>query len=574
MKIGLFSTYDGGGAGKAAARLNRALNSIGECSNMFVKYKQTNDNNIIKIDSNEINNTLLEDLSKTYFKENIKTGNTMSSIMYPSIGFSYLDFVKELDIVNLHWIPGLVSIEAIAKIHSMKKPMVWTLHDENPFTGACHYTSGCEKFKTNCSECPQLLRDEVNITKEILKLKSEKIPEDIVIVTPSIWLAETAKESRVLKNNRIEVIPNSIDMKVYTPVKKEIAKENLGIDPNVKVILFGADDITEKRKGFELLLEAMDYLKKEEYIQDLISNNKLLILNFGNGNDKLKEMDLPQKSLGYIREERELANIYSASDVVVLPSLEDNLPNIMIEGMACGTPVVGFEIGGLKDAVIENETGYLCKLKDTKALALNIEKALKNKNLSKKCAEFARNKYSQDIQAKAYSRLYKEIIDNNHSSKYYVDKIPYIFPSMQKHLINYMGNLYSNKEAEVIRLNDLHCKDLYKNEELQNENKKLTKIINEKNDEILELSIKNEESNKNLIDLKNRYDDANEELRSTYIKYEKVLAMKDQLKNELKIETECNIELQKEIDNIYSSRSWKITKPLRICFRYIKKIMN
>jgi Glycosyltransferase len=588
MKIGQFCTYDAGGAGKAAARLNSALNSIGENSIMHVKYKQSYDDTIIQINSNEINNVMFEDLGNKYFRDNIKPGKTMASIMYPSIGFNYLNCIKDLDIVNLHWISGLISLEAIMKIHNMKKPMVWTLHDENPFTGACHYTGGCEKYKTDCSECPQLLSDEFNITKKILKLKSENIPKDIVIVTPSLWLAETAKESRVFKNNRIEVIPNSLDMEIYSPVNKDVAKAKLGINPQTKVILFGADNIAEERKGFALLLETMIHLKKEKYIQDLLGDDKFLILNFGSNNENLNEMNLPYRSLGYITDERELSLIYSASDVVVLPSLEDNLPNIMIEAMACGTPVVGFEVGGLKDAVVENITGYLCELKDTRALALNVMKVLKNKSMSEKCVDFSRKKYLQDIQARAYRELYIDILNNNVSSKHYFHDVPYMFPDIQKDIINYISSSYMSQKEEILKLDNLHREYLYRNNELQDKNDNLTNVVNDKNEELRVLYIKNEETNENLKNLSIEheetneklkklsivYEETNQELRLLHIEHKQLIDMRLQLENDLAILRDDNIRLYKDFDNIYASKSWKITKPLRFCLKIMKKIKS
>ncbi|HEY3389170.1 MAG TPA: hypothetical protein VGK38_06325, partial [Prolixibacteraceae bacterium] len=156
LKISLFCTQDNGGAGKAALRLNKGLNQIGEDSTLFVKWKASGNDKVIQLNSPEINNRVFERVIRKNFFTNILLGNTIASAMYPSIGSNVLEQLREFDVVNLHWIPTLISLETIAKIHQMRKPIVWTLHDQNPMTGACHYAHGCEKYKSDCSECPQL----------------------------------------------------------------------------------------------------------------------------------------------------------------------------------------------------------------------------------------------------------------------------------------------------------------------------------------------------------------------------------------------------------------------------------
>ncbi len=539
MNIGHFNTHDLGGAGKAAARLNEALNRIGENSRLFVKFKETNNETIEKVESKELKNILIEDIARYYFHENIREGATLASVMYPSIGLDYLEQLKALDVINLHWIPGLISLENIVKIHNLNKPIVWTLHDQNPFTGVCHYTDGCVKYKESCSNCPQLVKDEFNIASKILELKVNNMPKDIVVVTPSKWLAEIAKESKVFKNNRVEVIPNSLDTEIFRPIEKNIAKRELGIESDVKIILFGAGELTEKRKGFKYLLDATEYLKQDIYIQELLKLNRLLILTFGRNNKALDDMNIPYMELDYIHDEEKLANIYSAADVMVIPSLQDNLPNTMLESIACGTPVVGFDCGGLRDCIIEDQTGYLCEVKDSHKLALNTIKAIKNQSLSKRCREVCLEKYTFGIQGNAYRNLYLELIKEKKNTCMPYREETFIFPELSQEMMSYASELYGIQREKLIKTNELY-------ENAKNYYTKLDKNINI-------LSRKNEELQNTNVSIKAKLDEL----------------------MQLKAKAEYDItKLNDEINNIYSSKSWKITKPLRVIKNAVESILN
>jgi glycosyltransferase involved in cell wall biosynthesis len=432
MKMALLSTYENGGAGKAALRLHKGLSLIGEDSTFFVKHKSGFDKNVIRLHGPEINNLLFENIVQKHFIQNIYPGNSMSSMMYPSVGFNFLKCIEEYDIINVHWVSMFISLEAIVKMNAMGKPIIWTLHDQNPMTGACHYTHGCEKYKTDCSDCPQLKEEFHDIAKTVLETKKNYLPKELVIVTPSQWLADCAKESTIFKDHRIEVISNSLETDIFYPVNKEEAKRIWGIPANAKVILFGACDHTEHRKGFLELIEAIKNLvQTDENIKKLLCEEKLYIFTFGYNSSLLTNIGVPLRALGYIDSDRELCLAYSAADVYALPSLEDNLPNTLLESLACGTPVVAFSTGGMTDVIENGKNGFLSAMKDTKSFGERLAEVLKGDSMNEECRRYALEHFQLEIQASEYQSLFQEVCKEKKVNPSHVN-IPAVFPEMSQ----------------------------------------------------------------------------------------------------------------------------------------------
>ncbi|MGE5558186.1 MAG: glycosyltransferase [Bacillota bacterium] len=448
MNISLFCAHDNGGAGKAALRLNAGLNLIGEDSTLFVRYKTSGKPKVVQLQTPEINNSVFDRCVRKHFFANTHEGNTTSSAMYPSVGFDYLESIRATDIVNLHWIPTLVSVEAIVKIRQMGIPVVWTLHDQNPMTGACHYTHGCDKYKENCSGCPQLKTNPCDITRVLLETKIKYLPKDIAVVAPSQWLADCAKESAVFKEHRIEIIPNSLETDVFQPVDKGEARRRLSLPPDDKIILFGAQDLKEKRKGFPELVEALGYLRS---IPDGHDNfGKLHMLVFGSPSPLLDTIDIPYTVLGMIDTDEALALAYSAADVTALPSLEDNLPNIMLESMACGTPVVAFQTGGMAAVIVDGKNGYLAPLKDTRKFAERIADALRSGSLRASCRGFAEQNYRLEIQAHNYRDLFFELNRKLKKPTVATD-VPVIFPEVAGAMGDYICQASVETQIELVQ---------------------------------------------------------------------------------------------------------------------------
>jgi len=326
---------------------------------MLVRYNDTTDDAVLRVEpkSGSEKNALkffLEVVIQGHYIDSHRTdiSNTMFSLPYPGYDLSTLPVAQEADIINLHWVARYQSPLTLQKLFSLGKPVVWTLHDQWAFTGGCHYAAGCERYKSDCVGCPQLSDDPFGFPEAILKDKAVFLRNaDLTIVTPSHWMAECARRSSLFRNLRIEVIANSLETDIYAPVPKQKAKERLGLEGDMVTLLFGGEDGNEKRKGFKELMDAVRHCLKNERFRDLVHARRLTLICFGHPHDAIASLKIPVKLLGYLDTEEKIRNAYACADVFVLPSLEDNLPNTVLEAMSCATPVVAFDIGDRKSVV-------------------------------------------------------------------------------------------------------------------------------------------------------------------------------------------------------------------------------
>ena len=312
------------------------------------------------------------------------------------------------DVVHLHWIcNGMLRIEDLKRIN---KPIIWALHDMWAFTGGCHYSDGCDRFQQDWGNCSQLNGSSKNdLSRSILRRKKKAWAGlDITIVTPSNWLAECAKESSLFKGRRIEVIHNGLDLNLFKSIDKTTAREIWDLPINKKLILFGAMNATsDRRKGFDLLYEGLKQLAVKW-------SDKAELVVFGASEpENPPDFGLPVHYLGLLHDDVSLALLYSAADVMVTPSRQDNLPNIVVEPLACGTPVVAFNIGGMPDMIEHQINGYLAKSFDTSDLAAGINWVLSDENRHKELCIKAREKavacFDIEKVVKQYESLYQEI---------------------------------------------------------------------------------------------------------------------------------------------------------------------
>jgi glycosyltransferase involved in cell wall biosynthesis len=290
---------------------------------------------------------------------------------------------------------------------------VWVLHDMHPLTGGCHFAGSCHEFERACGGCPQLRNPGADdLSAETLALKASLLERLTVhVVAPSRWLTEQARRSRVMRGARsLRTIAYGLDTAVLRPLERRGAKLRLGIDPQRKVVCFGADSCANPRKGAAQLAAAWRQLGAE----------RPLLLAFGGGQlpEALRGSEL--RELGYLRTAEEKAAAYSAADVFVLPSLEDNLPQTGLEAMACGTPVVAFAAGGVPDFVRHERTGLLAPTGDVAALASALTRMLEDAALRRACGRAAREtverEYAADVEAETYERLFIEAVGDQRRS--------------------------------------------------------------------------------------------------------------------------------------------------------------
>ena len=413
MRISMMGTSNAGGAGRAMMRLAEGLIANGHECNVFVKSKIGNSGYVYQ--TKELC-PMLDDLIGNFFNKNVYPGRTLMSAMYSGAEFSFEKELLSSDIIHFHWVANFVSPEFMARLNLLGKPLIWTMHDMNPMSGGCHCIYDCDNYiNKGCHYCPQLRYNPYDITSSMLSLKVKYIPKDMLIVSPSRKLAERARRSAVFKEHRIEVIPNSVELDVFHPYVKGEAKARLGVHQDCKLLLYGAEIHTQIHKGFDHFINALRYICERTDLARLKQQGKLKLLLVGRPSPESEklfdELGLEYISLGYLHDDNELAQAYSAADVAVLSSIEDNLPNMMLEALACGTPVVGFRTGGIPDIVKDGYNGYVAEWGNDESLGDSIVFAVANAEyLQANCRPFAEIYLNQKSQALAYQALYEDLL--------------------------------------------------------------------------------------------------------------------------------------------------------------------
>ena len=422
MAIVQINTYDiHGGAARAAHRLHHGLLEVGQNSQMLVMQKSSTDETVFRVNLEKVEENLEEQLffgaaiQEHYINAHrTETSNTLFSLPYPGYDLSALPMLHEADIINLHWVAYYQSLTTLQSLFALGKPVVWTLHDQWAFTGGCHYTAGCQKYLQDCVVCPQLSDDPFNLAATILKDKIELFRgANLTIVTPSRWLAECAKQSKLFKDLRVEVIPNGLDTDIFSPLPKAKAKKRLGIGADVITLLFVAEQFTEKRKGFQHLVAALQHCLDSPGFQKLVQCERIKLLCLGHSGYEADSLGIPVVFLGYLDSDEEIRTAYAGADLFILPSLEDNLPNTILESMSCGTPVVAFDIGGVPDLVINGVTGQLVcpgdELQMSEAILSLVFNPKQLKEMGERCRQQMIEKNSLTVQAGRYLKLYQEL---------------------------------------------------------------------------------------------------------------------------------------------------------------------
>lgn len=388
LKYAILATYTEGGAGIAAVRLAKGLRQQGvDCSVISFSPRMHPSDYKMELSQEQ---QVLYDKSLALNKNHTHEGSTFfSNQMYPSLEKSQVEFLRHFDVINLHWIQMFLSVDVIEYILSFGKKVLWTLHDMAPFTGGCHYSNGCLGYTNDCSSCPQLDKKMNHYPQQVL---SEKLKHwqsnNLTLVSPSQWLADCAKQSQVFRNTPVKVIRNGLDTDVFIPTGKAHARSFFNLPQDKKILLFTCQSHGERRKGFKELMEVAHKLSEQR--------DDLHVLMFGHESEETKKLPIPYTALGHINEEWKLAVGYSAADVTLLPSLEDNLPNVILESSACGTPVIAFDSGGIRDAVVERITGETSPQLNVNKFIEKINSTLSDTNYTLSSRSFAVNYFQQN----------------------------------------------------------------------------------------------------------------------------------------------------------------------------------
>ncbi len=424
MNVVHLSTYHlSGGAGVAATRLHRAMLAQGVASTLLVGIPN-------RLERHQPEEGVVY-LANNFLAEQTAFGRFVAERLYflpyersaaVRFGFSPAAFganltfhpaIQQADVLHLHWINfGFLSLSGLQALFDLGKPVVWTIHDQWAFTGGCHYSRTCTHYQTHCHRCPYLKKPgEHDLSYRLFERKKQLFAQHVPhFVPPSQWLGDDLRRSTLLRDAPMTVIPNTIDQALFCPVDRADANARLDLPAtNAMRLLFGSANVTDERKGFRFLADAL---------QRVHQNNPDLaveLLVFGKGKTYLfNEIPYTVRHLGVLREADDIVAAYNAADALIVPSLEDNLPNTIMEALACSTPVVGFRTGGIPEMIEPGRTGYLADVGNTADLADGIIQLLRHPNpatLRHNARHFAETHYGKRVVVSQHLQLYQLLND-------------------------------------------------------------------------------------------------------------------------------------------------------------------
>jgi glycosyltransferase involved in cell wall biosynthesis len=423
MKILLINTSEKtGGAAVACGRLMKALQKENLDVKMLVRDKETESDDVISL--NVANSSKF--LNKIYFfweRFFIFVNNRFSrknlfavSIANCGAQISTHPAVLEADIIHLHWInQGFLSLQEIDKLSKLGKPIVWTMHDMWAATGICHHSRDCDHYQTECKSCFFLPNaNEHDLAFQVFREK-KKIWKHAAIefVTCSEWLKERTKLSALIDSTHVQSIPNPIDIEFYRPSDKAKARTRFNLPPHKKLLLYGAANVTDKRKGIDYYIEACRILT-DNYSE---TSKEIELVFLGKTKENIDFLfPFPIHQIGYLNDNEAIRDLYCAVDLFVTPSLEENLPNTIMESLACGTPAVGFSVGGIPEMIDHKKNGFLAEYKSSESLAEGINWCIWEAD-QQELSQYARQKvvdcYAETIIAKEYIHLYSQLLSQN-----------------------------------------------------------------------------------------------------------------------------------------------------------------
>lgn len=418
MKVALLNTSDhGGGAAIAAMRLMEALQTTDVEAQLLVRSKQSAHPSVVSLNEGAWANFRYK---MAFVAERaalfLANGFDRKHLFHASLGntgvsLAHHPLIQQADIIHLHWINhGFLSVGQLKALARLGKPIVWTMHDMWPFSAALHYTGeqvdgrGIEL----CAERGLFLP--YPLLRWQMRRKAQLFASGrFTMVGCSEWIAEACRRSPLARHFAVTSIPNPIDTERFFPADKATARRSWGFDEEEQIILFGAVKASDPRKGAHELVEGLR-LFAERYGAE---HPKVRVVIFGHQSDYFEQqIALPITQVGFVREEKRMIDLYRSADLYVTPSLEDNLPNTIMEAMSVGVPVVGFATGGIPEMIEHKTTGYVADYRSPHSLAEGLHYVLgADHDL---LAQAARDKalacYDQRVVAQRFRTLYEQLL--------------------------------------------------------------------------------------------------------------------------------------------------------------------
>lgn len=412
------NTYDGnGGAGRASLRLNRALLNQNIDSKVIVHYKFGKNRQIGDFNTNLIQKaytTATIILERIWAKRYLKALKTPFSFAWFGRSVIHHPDVKRADIIHLHWVNhGFLNPSHIAEIAKLGKPVVWTFHDSNAFTGGCHVRYTCDHFQRECGNCPLLKNSApIDYSHRIWKQKQKAYDQlDFTIIAPSTWMQASVLQSSLMKGKPISQFPNTLETDIFKPADRATAKELAGFSKDKFIFLSGfMPSRKDMHKGTSYLLESLELLKTRLGAKAV----DVELVVFGNRNtDDMPDFPFKTSFLGTINDDEKLALCYAAADAFLIPSLEDNLPYTVMESLSCGTPVIAFTTGGIPDMVKHLYNGYLAAYRSAESFTEGMEWVINypdKQKLQKQARQTVMDDFSEEIISKKHIDLYNRLL--------------------------------------------------------------------------------------------------------------------------------------------------------------------
>jgi glycosyltransferase involved in cell wall biosynthesis len=419
LKVVHLNTYDGnGGAGRACMRLNRALLSQGIDSKVIVHYKFGKNPQVLTFNSNALQKAYT---AATIILERLRAKKYLKPLSRTPFSFTWFGRsvihnkeVRNADIIHLHWVNhGFLDPRHIAEIARLNKPVVWTFHDSNAFTGGCHVRYTCDHYIHQCGNCPLLIEaSDHDLSHRIWQQKHEAYKVlDFAIVAPSSWMKQSVLTSSLMRGKLVKQLPNTLETEVFKPMDKKQAKQQAGLPADKFIFLSGfMPSRKDLHKGTQYLLESMELLRQRLGAEA----DQVELVVFGNrGTEGVPDFPFKTSFLGTINNDEQLALHYAAADAFLIPSLEDNLPYTVMESLACGTPVIAFTTGGIPDMVQHEYNGYLATYRSSESFTDGMEWVIRHADMDKlqqQARQTVMDTFSEEVIAKKHMELYHELL--------------------------------------------------------------------------------------------------------------------------------------------------------------------